>query len=458
MKLFKKAFTAILMPILFLFMSINSYGQRSDRAITDIEKKQIIDTALALLKANYIFPEKLTVMEERIYKKFSTGEYSKFTVMEDFIKHINADLENFTNDRHVNLFHDPVRVKQIVAEAKGDNNKPGYAPEFLQRAKFENYMIRKVERLDGNIGYLKFNIFVDTFLSKKTLVAAMGFIANSSALIIDLRQNGGGDSHTCSFLLGYFLPDSTLISQRRSRSNNSLSKGYINHVSSLQKFSQDVPVYILVSKRTSSAAEAFAYTLQASRRAVIIGDTTKGEANPGYLYALNKEMYIMIPAFESINPITKTNWQAKGVIPDIKISADKALIMAQSKLYEKLATTSSNEDLKNMYSWMAIGLLAEVQPINIKDSELKSFAGDYSDDRHISFSNGSLFYYKGDNEKNKKKLIPLGSDLFGVEAVPFFSLRFIKSEKGQITSLEGMYDDGKKEVSSKLAMPTPSGL
>jgi hypothetical protein len=450
MKTCKKAFTAILLPIILLLLSVSSYSQRSDRVITATEQNQIVDKAFTLLRANYIFPDILPKLEKEIFRKLKEGAYVKFATAEEFLKNINTDLETLSGDRHINIFFDPIRVKQLEAEANGDQKKPGYGSAFLQRAKFENYMLRKVERLDGNVGYFKFNAFVDTALSKKALVAAMNLLENSTALIVDLRQNGGGDAKALSFLFAYFLPDSTLLSMGRSRTTKALTSHYLSGDRDIKKISKNVPVYILVSKRTSSAAEAFAYTLQSYKRATVIGEVTNGEANPGYLFPLNSEMYIMIPAFDIINPITKTNWQGKGVMPDVQILSDKALTMAQATAYETLAQKVPVPELKNMYAWMSIGLQAELQPVTLAEKEIKTLAGEFADGRHVSYTNGALYYYRGENANSKKKLVPLKTDVFGVEGVPFFRVRFIKNEKGDVEALEGFYDDGKIEISKKI--------
>ena len=449
MRSFKKAFIAIVLPCL-IFQSIPGFAQRSDRPINSQEQKQIIDKAFSLLKANYIFPDVIPPMEKEMYRKLSEGAYAKFSTAEEFIRNVNIDLEQLSRDRHIDIFFDPVRVKQIEAEAKGNEKKPGYAPEFLQRAKYENYMVRKLERLDGNVGYLKFNAFVDTAIARNTLMASMNFLANSSALIIDLRQNGGGDSRTLAFLLSYFLPDSTLISNGRSRASASIIHNYLTGEPLVNKFSKDVPVYILVSKRTSSAAEAFAYTLQSYKRATVIGEITNGEANPGYLFPINTEMFIMIPAFENTNPVTKTNWQGKGVMPDIQVQSDKALTMAQAKAYETLAAVTPVAELKGMYEWMSVGLQAELQPVTVSEAQLQSLEGEFADGRHVSYLNGALYYYRGNDASGKKKLLPLKADLFGMDGVPYFRLRFVKNDKGDVVAVEGMYDDGKKDVSKKM--------
>jgi hypothetical protein len=164
---------------------------------------------------------------------------------------------------------------------------------------------------------------------------------------------------------------------------------------------------------------------------VVVGDTTNGEANAGYLFSLNTEMYIMIPAFESVNPITKTNWQGKGVVPNIKVHADKAHLMAQAKAYEQLATTTQVAENKTMYEWMATGLLAEVAPFSIGENDLKLFAGNYADNLQISFADGKLFYERTSGTNGKRKMIPMKENLFGVEGYPFFRVRFVKNNKAR---------------------------
>jgi retinol-binding protein 3 len=448
MKTYPTRFIANLLLACLLLNSFISLGQ-SDRRITRDEQKQIVDKAFSLLKTNYIFPENLVEAEKLIYKKLSNHQYAKYVVLDEFLKNINTDLETLTGDRHIDIFFDPVRVKQIEAESKSEG-KVVYTPGFLQRARFENYLVRKVERLDGNIGYFKLDGFVDTSLSKETLMASMTFLANSSALIIDLRQNGGGDARTLDFLLAYFLADSTLISSERSRAITMVTHRYVKSYASVKKFQNTVPIYVLVGKRTSSAAEAFAYTLQSYKKGTIVGDTTMGEANPGYLFPINAELYIMIPAFESIHPMTKTNWQGKGVTPDVQIDADKALSMARLLACKTLVETGIPQELKSMYKWMTVAFEAELRPVSISENELKLLEGNFADKRHVKFANGTLYYYRGDDANAKKKLTPLAPGLFGVEGVPFFRIQFIKDEKGEVAALEALYDDGKNEESKKL--------
>ncbi|HMJ46629.1 MAG TPA: S41 family peptidase, partial [Ferruginibacter sp.] len=339
-------------------------------------------------------------------------------------------------------------VKQIKAEEKS-TAVPNFDPEFLARARYENNMVRKAERLDGNLGYLKLDLFIDVRISKPTLVAAMNFLHNSDGLIIDLRKNGGGNASTVNFLLNYFLPDSTLTSQFKSRLTKMTTDIYTEYDPAIQKFSNNIPLYILVSKRTSSAAEAFAYTLQSFKRATIMGDTTNGEANPGYAFVLNSDMFIMIPTSVNKNVITHTNWQGVGVVPDILISSSKALDAAQGNAYKELGKSAKDTKLKAMYDWLSTGYSAKAFPVTVPENVLKSFTGDYENSRKITLDQKELFYERAGGSE-RKKLLPVTPEIFELEGSAFFRVRFIKNKNGETIALEAMYDDGEREISKRL--------
>ena len=448
MKLLKKGLPIFMSIPFMLCCPTILVAQKNDRPISQAEKSHVLDKAFSLLHENYIFPEVVNPMEKNIRKKFADGKYAGFNTAMEFIKNINYDFESLGNDRHLNIFYDPLRVKQVRAEKK-DTAVQNFDPAFLARAKFENNMVRKAERMEGNVGYLKLDLFVDVRISKPTIVAAMNFLSNSDGLIIDLRQNGGGHASTVNFLLNYFLPDSTLTSRFTSRMTKNTTNIYTEHDPVIRKFQDNVPVYILVSKRTSSAAEAFAYTLQAFKRSVIVGDTTNGEANPGYVFILNDDMVMMIPTSVNQNVMTKTNWQGVGVIPDILARPPKALDAALAAIYNDLSITSKEGKLKETYSWLSMGFNAKVNPITPGEKELQSLVGNYAHDRKITISEKELYYERAGGN-GKKKLWPLTHNIFELEGSPFFRVKFIKNDKGETIALEAMYDDGEREISKKL--------
>lgn len=92
-----------------------------------------------------------------------------------------------------------------------------------------------------------------------------------------------------------------------------------------------VPVYVVTSNYTFSAAEEFTYNLKHLKRATIIGEITGGGANPGGIVNIDKNFAMFVPGGRAINPITKTNWEGVGVIPHIEVSKDGALDRAHAQ-------------------------------------------------------------------------------------------------------------------------------
>ena len=81
---------------------------------------------------------------------------------------------------------------------------------------------------------------------------------------------------------------------------------------------------MLVGPKTYSAGEEFAYDLQVLKRATIVGEKTRGGANPGGLTDLGSNFFAVIPTGRAENPITRTNWEGVGVLPDVKAVPEAA--------------------------------------------------------------------------------------------------------------------------------------
>ncbi|MEO0456712.1 MAG: S41 family peptidase, partial [Cyanobacteria bacterium P01_A01_bin.114] len=97
---------------------------------------------------------------------------------------------------------------------------------------------------------------------------------------------------------------------------------------------------------TFSAAEEFAYNLQQLKRAVIVGEATAGGANPGQGIRLDDHFWMFLPTGRAINPITGSNWEGTGVIPDFKIPAELSLQAAHLIGLKKVQDTVSTPNLR----------------------------------------------------------------------------------------------------------------
>jgi C-terminal processing protease CtpA/Prc len=200
-----------------------------------------------------------------------------------------------------------------------------------QMGRRDNFGIRRVERLDGNVGYLDVRRVPVPANAGPAITAAMELVAGTYALIIDLRRNGGGSPEGVVFWCSYLLEEkpthlNDIFHADTGETRQFWSLPYVPGTRYV-----DRPVYVLTSRRTFSGGEDFCYTLQALGRAELIGETTGGGAHPTRGFPISQAVHIGIPFARSINPVTGTNWQGTGVVPDVAVPEAEAYDVAYAK-------------------------------------------------------------------------------------------------------------------------------
>lgn len=280
----------------------------------------VIEDALSALNSSYVFPDKAKEMEQAIRARVARKEYENLTDAEAFARALTAHLQEVSHDKHLRVLN---------TNGSGANFATRLDPELNRMLSAKrNYGFEKIERLAGNIGYLDLRGFEDPSAARDTVSAAMTFLANTDALIFDLRQNGGGSPHMVALLSSYLFDKRVHLNSIYDRPSDSTQEFWTQAEVPGKRYG-DKPVYVLTSKRTFSAAEEFTYNLKNLKRAVIIGETTGGGAHPVSPRRLGSQFIITVPMARSINPITKTNWEGTGVTPDIAVTAEQALKVAQ---------------------------------------------------------------------------------------------------------------------------------
>ena len=88
---------------------------------------------------------------------------------------------------------------------------------------------------------------------------------------------------------------------------------------------RDAQVYYLTSKRTASAAEHLALALKRTKRGKLVGETTAGAGHYGGYVPVGERFAAFIPVGRTYDPDTNEGWEAKGVAPDVAVSAEQAL-------------------------------------------------------------------------------------------------------------------------------------
>jgi C-terminal processing protease CtpA/Prc len=303
------------------------------------------------LNDSYVFPELAKKMEADIRERLKRNEYESVSSARAFAEKLTQDLQSVSRDKHlrVRFSAQPIPVRKDKSE-----------PSEEEKAEFTNYMKRinfgfeKIERLQGNIGYIDLRGFTDPEAGADTVAAAMTLIANTDALIMDLRQNGGGNPAMVALITSYFYGDkpvhlNSLYWRKGNRTDDFWTKPNVAG----KKYGETRDIYVLTSNRTFSGAEEFSYNLKNLKRATIIGETTGGGAHPGGTVRLSDHFGAFVPTGRAINPITKTNWEGTGVEPDIKVPKEQALKTAYAIALNKAAERAKDNELKNALKELA---------------------------------------------------------------------------------------------------------
>ena len=307
--------------------------------IEDKTKADIVEQIADLLTEKYIFPEMGQQIASQLRRAIE--ECAPFLTLPpvEFAHVLTQDYLSIVKDTHLQLDYAPDR-------AVGGDNTEELMKRHSERMRRYNFEFSKIERLAGNIGYLSIHGFPPPEVAGQVAAGAMAFVANTQALIFDIRGNGGGTPEMVQLLISYLVGDAPQpLSGIYSRAT-----GQTKIFQTLPELSgtrmPEVPVYVLVNKQTHSAAEAFAYDLQALKRATIVGERTRGGAHLVDFIPFQDTFVLMLPVARAVNPITGGNWQGSGVRPDVEVPAEGALWVAHQQALHELLESASEVDEK----------------------------------------------------------------------------------------------------------------
>ena len=318
-------------------MAIHAGGGLAQDRFDAAARRVAVETLARLLDRNYVLPDVATTLAKNLRAAVASGAYDAADTPDALAGRLTADLRDWSHDKHLRVTTNtagggprgdgpgPIARGGPTGRGTGEpiiviDNGPARANPAAG-----NFGFQRVAILDGNIGYVELRGFRPEPAARDTASAAMAFLANSRAVIIDLRRNSGGSPEMVRYLASYFFGEKPVLLNRFFDRPSNTTTEQTTFASVPGKRMPAVPLYILTSRRTFSAGEGFAYSLKALTRATVVGEVTGGGAHPSVDMPIGSGLVAFVPVARSINPITGTDWEGVGVEPDIAVDAGQAL-------------------------------------------------------------------------------------------------------------------------------------
>jgi hypothetical protein len=300
------------------------------------ERKKVLDGVESDLKEYYVEPTVAQQMTDALKAHEAKGDYAAISDGDALAERLTKDLQDVSHDKHLRVEFSPFKMPERTEPTPED------LARFHQQMEHDNCAFGKVEILPNNIGYIKFDGFMDASFCGPTVVAAMGFVAHTDAIIFDIRQNGGGQPAMVTLIASYLFDHPTHLIDIYNRKEDSTTQNWtLSYLPGARLTKQ--PVFVLTSKRTFSGAEEFAFDLKNQKRATIVGETTGGGAHPVSGHTVADYFTIGVPFAKSLDPVTRKNWEGTGVEPDVKVPEADALTTAEKLAMEKIQAKTNSK-------------------------------------------------------------------------------------------------------------------
>lgn len=388
------------------------------------QQKEMLQQVNSLLNKRYINQTDIALKLSKL-KNFTTDST---TLAASFAQQVTLTLRNAFNDKHLSLYYDTTLIKRLTYEQrKGNNwNDVQFYEAYIEHedlVKSHNYDFEKLEILPGNVGYLKFDYFAKLEKAQITIDAAMQFVSNCDALIIDLQDNAGGHVNTAEHISSFFYQENTTLFFRSLVDETEYiysAKG--NGPKNLQK----TPLYILISERTASAAEVITNTFIETKRAKVIGSSSWGGAHACSMVILNDAFALQLPFSKMEGPVTKTNWEAKGIKPDITKAAENIIENVHHLAISDLLDKTKNARSKRKYK----GILKSIEAKFSNDiPKLNEYTGTYGN-HQFELKNGKLYHKRVGGRPTQ--LLYIKYNEFIIQNNRFETIFFSRTPKGTV--------------------------
>jgi retinol-binding protein 3 len=310
---------ALFVPLVLLAATMR-LGAQSVAPLGAAERARVLAASARMIDSLYVDRALARAMGTALRDDARAGRWDRVASPEAFADTVTARLRAVARDEHLRLMfheHDPRLVENVSPEER----KRRY-DDTMQEIADANFGLPEVRILAGNVALLRMDNFIEPWLGSAPLAAAMAMVNHSRALVIDLRRNGGGHSDQYVLMMSYFLEKPVKLGETFSRPDSAIEQSWSYAVVPGPRYAPAKPVYVLTSRETFSAAEALAGALRQHRKAVIVGEPTRGGGHMGDFHPVGERFVLFVPTAAST---TGDDVEGRGLRPDVAVPADRAL-------------------------------------------------------------------------------------------------------------------------------------
>ncbi|HEX8693752.1 MAG TPA: S41 family peptidase [Longimicrobium sp.] len=387
--------------------------------LTADQIREVVDSVAAQVERNYVSPDTGRLIADRLRTRLASGAYASLTRPVELAEALTADLRAQNGDRHLS-------VQVRTGGGGGGGGGPRGAADSQRRS---NYGFSRVERLDGNVGYIKLTGISGAPEAREVALNALRFIANTDAVILDLRGVPGGSAEMANFLISHFtapnLPSLRVYWRQDDRTE---VRNTLAEVPGPRR--TDIPLYVLIDRGAGSAAEDIPFVLQNLGRATLVGQRTAGAGRNNGFFPAAHGMSVSVSISRVTDPRTGREWEGTGVKPDLEAPSAQALAAAHADALRKLAAAAPDERRRSELTLTAEYVAAQAKPAAVPAERLATYAGRYENGRVVTVEEGRL-YYQPAADAPRLELVPLPDGRFATG--PTVRVAFAPGEGGRPT-------------------------
>jgi len=395
----------------------------------------VVDSVRNALLKYYVLPDAGKTMATHLDERRRARAFDTLINPNALAAAITRALRQAHADAHLRIVFDPAEAARAADTTRLE------ARETLGRDRRANFYFHEARILAGNTGYLEFTRFADTSVdARNTVRAAMRFVANADALIIDLRDNRGGSAAIGREILSYFVKDSVHWSDTYNRLTDKWTADWTaNRPEVTGGIYLGMPITVLTSSWTFSAAEGLAYNLKYGRKARVVGEATAGGAHVLRRVGLGNGFVGFIPYIRGVNVVSKTNWEGTGVIPDVATEAPVALLKAQEAILRERMSTTRDTMAVRALEWAIDDARAAAQVVDVPATTLSAYTGRFEE---YTFSlRGNLLYSVNGSRNDKTDVLrPITPVSFKIDRESH--VEFVRNAAGIVSSIRLLWNDG----------------